>query len=557
MGDGKAIKTSGTGSYLGQTVPTTTIGKKYKFTFDTIVTGGAANATLYGVTIPVFSTSGSQEHTIIATSTTGFNFFGSSSFEGSIDNISLIEVTDDTDLPRINYTNFDYKDVLGDELVTNGSFDTDSDWTLTQATIEDGKLLLSTSDGSYTAATQSLGTIGRLYRITLDVSDIIGIISVAIGGGTDVNITTNGTHTFELTSTSTTFEVKRKFGITNVSATIDNVSVKELTEDVVVPYSGEGSLLLEPQRTNLITDYTGAVFSVFNGASITANDSTSPDGSANSTLITTTGTANQLIQQASISISSGQSYTISGYFKLKSGTLSNSNNAFKGLDGFNGGGITGSTFNSTLTNEWQRLSFNVTSSTTSGRVQIKCEDAAQILIWGLQVELGSYATSIIKTTSAAVTRLADVCNNSGSSDLINSTEGVLYAEIAALADDLTFRLLSLSDGTSNNRIFLGFRNSSNIIYVAVRSQSSTVLTINYNISDITELNKIALKYKQNNFSLYVNGTEAQSITSGNVPIGLDRLNFDGGNGIDDFYGNVKCVAVFKETDIDLEKLTQV
>ncbi len=100
--NGKAVKTSGTGSSLVQTVPTTTIGKKYKFTFDTIVTSGVANAALYGVTIPVFSTSGSQEHTIIATSTTGFNFFGDSLFEGSIDNISVIEVLGDK--PRIDYS---------------------------------------------------------------------------------------------------------------------------------------------------------------------------------------------------------------------------------------------------------------------------------------------------------------------------------------------------------------------------------------------------------------------------------------------------------------------
>ena len=37
----------------------------------------------------------------------------------------------------------------------------------------------------------------------------------------------------------------------------------------------------------------------------------------------------------------------------------------------------------------------------------------------------------------------------------------------------------------------------------------------------------------------------------------DRLNFDAGNGSDDFYGKVKCVAVFKEalTDAELTALT--
>ena len=86
---GKAIKTSGTGSSLSQTIATTTVGKKYKFTFDAIVTGGVANAELYGVTIPNFTTTGTQEHTITATSTSGFEFYAASNFVGSIDNVSV------------------------------------------------------------------------------------------------------------------------------------------------------------------------------------------------------------------------------------------------------------------------------------------------------------------------------------------------------------------------------------------------------------------------------------------------------------------------------------
>ncbi len=102
IGDGKAIKTPGTGSSLSQTIPTTTVGKKYKFTFDAIVTSGVINATIYGFTIPVFSTSGSQEHTITATLTSGFQFYGAANFDGSITNISVVEVLGDK--PRIDYT---------------------------------------------------------------------------------------------------------------------------------------------------------------------------------------------------------------------------------------------------------------------------------------------------------------------------------------------------------------------------------------------------------------------------------------------------------------------
>ena len=49
---------------------------------------------------------------------------------------------------------------------------------------------------------------------------------------------------------------------------------------------------------------------------------------------------------------------------------------------------------------------------------------------GAQLEEGSYATSYIPTQGSAVTRLADVCNNGANEQVINSTEGCFYAEIA-------------------------------------------------------------------------------------------------------------------------------
>ena len=76
--------------------------------------------------------------------------------------------------------------------------------------------------------------------------------------------------------------------------------------------------------------------------------------------------------------------------------------------------------------------------------------------------------------------------------------------------------------------------------------------------ELNNFTKICGKYKANDYSLWVNGLELATLTtSSNVPSGLDRLNFDGGDGNNDFYGNAKMVAVFKEalTDLELEKLT--
>ena len=56
-------------------------------------------------------------------------------------------------------------------------------------------------------------------------------------------------------------------------------------------------------------------------------------------------------------------------------------------------------------------------------------------------------------TGAASTRLQDIANNSGNSTLINSTEGVLYAEIAALSSPVDSpKNITISDGTVNNYV---------------------------------------------------------------------------------------------------------
>ena len=50
----------------------------------------------------------------------------------------------------------------------------------------------------------------------------------------------------------------------------------------------------------------------------------------------------------------------------------------------------------------------------------------------------------------------------------------------------------------------------------------------------------------------LNGVEVATDTSGSTPIGLNELAFDRGDTRDDFYGNVKSLAVFKRAMSDDE-----
>lgn len=125
-----------------------------------------------------------------------------------------------------------------------------------------------------------------------------------------------------------------------------------------------------------------------------------------------------------------------------------------------------------------------------------------------QLEAGSYATSYIPTTSASVTRNADVINKTGISSLIGQTEGTLFAEVTIPngADDS--RAIAIQGGSDRIGITVSGANvgffivdSSGVIY-------SSVIPITWQLT-----NKIALAYISGNTTLYVNGLAVLNTTA--------------------------------------------
>ena len=181
----------------------------------------------------------------------------------------------------------------GVELVTNGNFDTDSDWQLTQATISNGAATFVTTDGSFAGIRQTVFTIGKTYLISLEVSNLIGTAEVNTNGGTSIglDITSNGTKSFYMVAENADIEIKRKLGITNVSATIDNVSVREvgqdwtlgtgwsIAEDKAVAVSGTASKLRQTNTLNgktckvtlTVSDYSSGLLQVDFGSTSSAS----------------------------------------------------------------------------------------------------------------------------------------------------------------------------------------------------------------------------------------------------------------------------------------------
>ncbi len=74
--------------------------------------------------------------------------------------------------------------------------------------------------------------------------------------------------------------------------------------------------------------------------------------------------------------------------------------------------------------------------------------------------------------------------------------------------------------------------------------------------------KVACKYKENDYALWVDGVEVGTDTSASVWSSgtFDRINFSEPNGIGSpFFGKTKAVAIWKEalSDSELQSLTTI
>ena len=77
--------------------------------------------------------------------------------------------------------------------------------------------------------------------------------------------------------------------------------------------------------------------------------------------------------------------------------------------------------------------------------------------------------------------------------------------------------------------------------------------------NITDTNKVAVRYKFNDVSFWINGVKVGTDTNAFMPIGLNELSFSRGEGGLPFFGKTKALAVWKEalSDAELAELTTI
>ena len=343
-------------------------------------------------------------------------------------------------------------------------------------------------------------------------------------------------------------------------------------------------LLLEPQRTNSIrnSSMVGAVAgspgtlptnwtSLLNGLTQTIVGTGTQNG-LNYIDLRFSGTASGTViyirpeTVTNIAAATGQTWTNSVYLRA----ISSAPNALRLIsEERTSAGVyvtEGSTSDFSITSSLAQYTFTRTlnGGATVGAVnpiiRLNLTNGAAydftIRIAAPQMELGAYATTWVPTTTAAVTRLADAASKTGVSSLIGQTEGTLFLDFVNRnylnTGLLTQFTISGGDATNRCRIFI----ENGLLQSVVRVAGVDVAAFSSGAPTANAQFKVALAYKQNDFVMYVNGTQIGTDTSGNVPA-CSRIGFDNGGGFigNDQYINQAALFTTRLTNAQLAQLT--
>jgi hypothetical protein len=304
------------------------------------------------------------------------------------------------------------------------------------------------------------------------------------------------------------------------------------------------SILVEPQRTNLALrseEFENAAWGKLR-STISANSLVSPDGNTNAdTLVanvdtaitygldfsTLTGTgiftASVFAKKGSVDWmyirqgNSGGGTTVArAWFDLNNGTIgitSPSAISHKIEDYGNGWYRCSMTFE-VLSGGIPRPQFYISNG--DGVAPFDSDGTQSINIWGAQLEEGSYATSYIKTTSASVTRNADVISKTGISSLIGQSEGTLFVDFDfdgsgfGLTNDF---FLYVGDGANTDSIYIDYFNN---IFRWVVFNGST-LAFYTDLATTNGRHKLALGYKAGQYVAYADGNLILADTNATAP----------------------------------------
>jgi len=302
-------------------------------------------------------------------------------------------------------------------------------------------------------------------------------------------------------------------------------------------------LLVEEQRVNLLTyseQFDDAAWTK-SDATVTANATTSPDGTVDADkLVETATTASHHVGQSATTTAATHGFSVflkaaERSFALLWNQTANFGRVFNLSNGTVSGtvaGVTQATAEITnVGNGWYRCTiygtctaaantFRVYTMTDATTFSYTGDGTSGIFLWGAQLEAGAFVTSYIPTVASQVTRAADVAAITGPNftPWYNQSAGTFVVEgDSGVNVSLSIYVpVSANDGTANNRIQPFIYNGKWGGSVRVAGVDQADLQQNSSFTANVPA-KIALAYAVNDFAVSVNGNTALTDTSGSLP----------------------------------------
>jgi hypothetical protein len=243
----------------------------------------------------------------------------------------------------------------------------------------------------------------------------------------------------------------------------------------------------------------------------------------------------------------GQTWSLSPYFSLQSGTMPTV--SLRQIERTAAGAfLTEASQSVTVTSNLQRFTYTRTTNNASverinpvftiNTVVATAYDFT-IRIAAPQMELGAYATTWVPTTTAAVTRVIDDARKTGVASLIGQTEGTLFVDIIP-TDVTTTNAIGINSASTTGRVIIF--TGGNLIFGQVRVGAVTQFSVNTSAT-VGVRYKAAIAYKQNDFAFYVNGAQIAVSNTGTVPA-CSVISYDAGGAISPFLGRNNQAALF-------------
>jgi hypothetical protein len=295
-------------------------------------------------------------------------------------------------------------------------------------------------------------------------------------------------------------------------------------------------LLVEEQRTNDLTysrDFSNAVWLKLQALdTVTPNAADGPFGTLSSTKITpSTTNAYHGLSRGTISFSGNRALSVyakaGGYDFFGLEIKDNFRAVISLVDGtVSSNQLTSSSISILdVGNGWWRITYLYSSTIdrcvlyplpTSSFGAFAGSGASGILIDQVQIETGSFATSPIPTTTATVTRSADVCQITGTdfSGFWNEPAGALVAEGDTPASG-TRSLVSANNATANESSVL--RTVGTDPQFVVTDGGVEQASIDAGTVSSSTAFKLAAAYTVNDFAVSKDGAAVVTDTSGTIP----------------------------------------